>query len=186
MGRYFSKRALIVLLVALFSITALSGCKKIVEQVFSGFDLPLTDIPTVIPPIPVSYYTFSVARTLPFNLDSIVKTESGGSFRAKDLTSVRVKQATLRFQNADSTTNLANFHSISIRLYSNTNTTPVTVVTADVPDVAASKLNFDVNNSPELLPYLQGSTITYIVTAITRRPTIHSVTAYADMILTIK
>jgi hypothetical protein len=99
---------------------------------------------------------------------------------------VITKQARFRLQNADSTTNMASFNSISIRLYSDANTTPVIVVTANVPDTATSTLNFDAQNSPDILPYLQGSTITYIVTAITRRPTLHSVIAYADLTLAIR
>ncbi|MDQ3845127.1 MAG: hypothetical protein M3342_14115 [Bacteroidota bacterium] len=183
---FVSKKALIVLWVVLFSITALPDCRKIAEKVFSGFDLTLTDVPTIIPPIPVSYYPVSLGSTWAFNLDSIVKAETRGAFRGKDLTSVRVKQASLRLQNADSTTNLSSFYSVSIHLYSDNNTTPVTIVEANVPDTATRTLNFDTSNSPELLPYLQGSRITYVVTAVTRRPTLHALLVYTDMILAIK
>jgi len=187
MGKYFySKKALNIWLLMLISTVTLPECKKIIDKVFSGFDLTLTAIPTVISPIPVSYYPFSIASTWKFNLDSIVKAESRGAFEASDLTSVKVKQTTLRLQNADSLTNLADLHSVSISLYSDTIRMPVTLVTANVPDTAINTLAFDASTSPEILPYLQGSNITYVVTVVLRRPTTHNLVVYTDMVFAIK
>jgi hypothetical protein len=181
----FSNKALLIFSVLLFSIVALPSCKKVAEKLFSGFDLPLTDIPTVIPTISVSYYTFLTSTTIKFNLDSIVKAESRGSFGGGDLTSVKVKQATLRLQQADAP-NMALLQTVSIQLYSDSVRIPVTLVSANVPDSASTTLHFDASQSPEILPYLQGKTITYIVTVVNRRPITQRFIAYTDMTIAIK
>jgi hypothetical protein len=165
----------------LASTTALTGCKKIAEEVFSGFDLPLNGIPTVIPPFPISYYPISVANTYKFNLDSLVKSESRGAFAAKDLKSVKVKQATLHLLNADSATTLATLHAVSLKLYSDTIRNPITLVSAGVPDTATNVLHFDAWDSPEILAYLQGRTITYVVSVQLREPTRNSLVLSTDM-----
>src|SRR5690349_2699252 len=134
MRRYASlKNALLTLLVLLVCIATQPGCKKIAEKVFDGFDLPLFGIPATIPPVPVSYYTYSTARTWAFNLDSIVKVESGGAFEGSDITSVRLKQATFRIQNADSLANMSDLVMVSLQLYSDTVRTLATLVSAPVP-----------------------------------------------------
>lgn len=170
----------------LVSITVPPGCKKIVEKVFSGFDLPLNGIPTIIPRIPISYLPISVASTYKFNLDSIVKAESRGAFGGKDLKSVKVTHATLHLQNADSATNMTALLTVSIQLYSDTIRTPITLVQANVPDTATNTLNFDASNSPEILPYLQGSRITYIVSVLSRQSTMHSLLFLTDITLRIE
>lgn len=187
MRQYASlEKTLLAMLVLLASITALPGCKKIAEKVFSGFDLTLPSIPTVIPAIPISNYTYSVYRTWPFNLDSIVKAESNGTFEGSDIRSVRVKQATFRIHNADLIANMADLESVAIRLYSDTLRIAATLASATIPDTTTSTLQFDVSNSPEILPYLKGTTITYFVTFVTRRPLRHTLEAYTDMTLSIK
>jgi hypothetical protein len=173
-------------LITLLTITALPGCKKVVEKLFSGFDLALTDIPTAIPPIPVSHFPFYFSNTWDFNLDSLVRSESRGSFGSKDLTSVKVKGASLRLHNTDSVTNLADFFTISILLFSDTIRTPVTLVTANIPDTAYNTLVFDASNSPDILPYLQGTSITYAIRLTARRPTEKNLIAYTDVTLAIK
>ncbi len=187
MRQYASlKKGFLALLVLLVCITPLPGCKKIAEKVFSGFDLTLPSIPTGIPTVPISNYTYSVYRTWPFNLDSIVKAESNGTFDGSDIRSVRLKQATFRIHNADSIANLSNLQSVSLKLYSDTVRIATTLASATISDTATNTLQFDVSNSPEILPYLKGTTITYFVTFTTRRPIWHPLEAYSDMALTIK
>ena len=183
---FFIKRALFILSITIISITILPGCKKIAETVFSGFDLPLNGIPAIIPPFPISYYPYSITNTYTFNLDSIVKAESNGVFVGKDLKSVKVTQATIHLQNADAVTKLGALYTVSIQLYSDSIRSSVTLARANVPDTATNTLNFDVSNSPEILPYLQGKTISYVISMLSRQRTLDSLFLFTDLTLRIE
>ncbi|CAN5162099.1 hypothetical protein BH09BAC2_BH09BAC2_13980 [soil metagenome] len=164
------KRGIIIL----FSIVAMIfGCKKLVKAVFTGADVNAPTVQITIPVIPlttgseINLGTYSAS----FNLDSSVKAKTGGLFGADILTSIKIKQVTITNTNADDLNNLSNFEYVRVALYSDNNPTVINALTINSTDTYASTITVNPTDSPDLLPYLQGSRITYTVYGKNRRPT---------------
>ena len=99
-------------------LTGFYSCKKLVAAVFGGTDVNAPEvqvtIPTVfiVPPNEMSLGTYSFH----FNLDSIVRANTGGIFGANVVNSIKVKQVVVNITNADQVNNLANFESARVTL----------------------------------------------------------------------
>src|SRR4051812_44933566 len=89
------------------------GCKKIITAIFPGMDVDVPAITVTIPAIPFTLPgEFSLGSFKQrFNLDSVVKANTGGAFGAADVSSVKVKQIAFTVANADQQNNLSNFES---------------------------------------------------------------------------
>lgn len=141
--------------------------------IFEGTDVDapaLTiSIPAVITLSPdemtLGTYTQSI------NLDSMVKSKTSGIFGANVVSSVKVKQVTITLTNADQFNNISNFKSARVTLQSNSNNTPVQLFLVSFDDTYATTYTFTSNDSPELLPYLKGSAISYTLYGRIRRIT---------------
>lgn len=166
------KKPIIILFSALLLVGAIS-CKKVINAIFQGFDVTVPDIQVTIPaviavaPSEIALGTFSI----PFNLDSIVKSRTAGVFGANAVSSIKVKQMSITITNADQMNNLANFESARVTIHSNTNSSPTEIFSATFPDVFASTYTSTPVNSQELLSYLKGSEIIYKMYGKNRRIT---------------
>lgn len=165
------KKQFLIILTITTLITAVVSCKKIASSIFGGFDttvdfqLSLPVVPIVSPfelPLGQFHYTF--------NLDSIVKAKTAGSFGAEDVTSIKVKEFNINITDADAQNNLANFQSVRVTIHSNTNNTPAELFAVTFPDTYATTFSTAGNNA-ELLSYLKGSNITYTMYGRNRRTT---------------
>ena len=182
MKRFFS-----VVFIILGAAVILPSCKKIIKELFPSFDSTVSDIPIEVPPIPFSNISGSVGlQTIYYNLDSTIKANTGGIFGASDVTSITLKSITINLQNGDPANNFANFQSLAVALSSNTNSTPVTIATATIPDVPTYTLSMDVSGSPNILGYFKGNQLTYDVSGYVRRSTSHQLNALATIVVTVK
>lgn len=173
----FMRRVLIAVAALLFVAGSFS-CKKVVKSVFPGVD---ADVPSVTITVPAIPFVFPTEASLgqyaaSFNLDSIVRVNTGNVFGASDITSVKVKSITLTITNPDPLNNLQNFEYARLQLTSNTNSTPANITTINFPDVYASTITDVPTSSPELISYLGGNQIYYNVFGKLRKVTTKTLT----------
>lgn len=165
--KYVSVIAAVIILVGLFS------CKKIIRKIFQGIDADVPAFTVEIPPIPFVLPTEMSIGTLQqhFNLDSTVRANTDGVYGASDISSVKVKQIVFNLPDADTGNNIANFESARLTLSSNTKTDTVTIASINFPDTFATSYTYTPVNSPELKPYLSGTTLYYNAFGKLRRAT---------------
>lgn len=167
------KKVIIRFFTVLIFIALFTSCKKIIAKVFGGTDINVPEVQVTIPaviaftPNEISLGTFSYN----FNLDSIVKANTAGVFGANAVNSVKIKQAVISILNADQLNNFANFKTVRVELQSNSNNSPVNIISASFADTFASTFTYVPTNSPELVSYLKGSNISYTVFGSIRRTT---------------
>lgn len=160
-------------LVIILFLVGFSSCKKIVGAIFQGTDVDAPAVNITIPavialsPDEVTLGTY----TQSINLDSMVRAKTGGVFGANVVSSVKVKDVTITLANADQFNNISNFKTARVTLQSNTNNTPVQLFSVLLDDTYASTYTFTADNSPELISYLKGSTISYTLYGSIRRIT---------------
>lgn len=154
-------------------VAGLSSCKKIIRNIFQGIDADVPEFSVTLPPIPLAPpFEIPFPRlSQSFNLDSAVRSNTGGVYGANDVSSVKVKQIVFALSNADSLNNLSNFESVRVTFASDTNTDTVTVASLTFPETYAAATTYTPVNSPELKPYLTGSTLYYYVYGKIRRIT---------------
>jgi len=172
------KKIVGLLFISIIFITGFSSCKKLIKAAFGGTDVNVPAFQVSIPAIPIVLSNeISVGSySFYFNLDSTVRANTAGVFGANDVNSIKVKQVNISITNADQLNNLANFDSARVTLQSNTNNNPAELLAIAFPDSTASTYNYFPTNSPELLPYLKGSNLSYTIYGKMRRITSKSLT----------
>jgi hypothetical protein len=167
------KKLLITFFISLIIVIQYSSCKKIVEAIFSGLDVNIptfqVTIPTIIGISPNEIALNTVSHQ--FNLDSIIKANTGGAFSIKNVKAVKIKEVTITLTNADQLNNLSNFESTRLTIQSNSNGTPTELFAINFPDTFASSVTINPTNTPDILSYLNGSTITYTIYGKNRKVT---------------
>jgi hypothetical protein len=163
----------IILLAAICIVATMLSCKKIVSAIFNGTDINVPTLQLTIPvilavtPNEISLGSFSQQ----INVDSIIRANTEGVFGINAVSSIKLKQAAWSISNADALNNLANFESARVTLQSNSNNTPVEIISVIFPDAFATSYTYVPVSSPELLPYLNGNTLTYTMFGKVRRIT---------------
>ena len=182
------KKLVLPVVVATLVICAVASCKKTVKAIFPGAESDLPEVVQTMPAIDsvkigttvisVPLHTpYSLPRIIQhFNLDSIVKVNTGNNFGAADITSVKVKSFRLKIvQYGDSANNLANFESASFNFSSNTKSDPIKVATVNFVDAFSLDKVISGDGTPELRPYLDGTELYYDISASLRRHTKKSI-----------
>lgn len=177
-----------------FSLIILIGssCKKTIQnavETFKGFDATLStvefDLPAIpfAPPIEVQLGQFPQH----FDFDSLVKANTGGTFSAADIVSVKLKNMSVKVSNSDATNNLGNFESARFTFFSNAIPSPAAeVASVSFPDAVADSINVIPTNPPELKGYLAGKELTYNVYGKMRRTTSKSLHLKINTIVTVR
>ena len=183
------KKTFLAILIASLALVTISSCKKTVKALFPGATTDLPEVMNTLPtldslrlaPYPVTELPLHTAFPLPqitqhFNLDSIVKANTGNNFGAGDITSVKLNQIKLKIlTGADANNNISNFESAAFSFSSSSNSTPTTVTNVSFADVYATEKTIPGDNSLELRPYLSGTELYYNVSASLRRHTTHPI-----------
>jgi hypothetical protein len=179
------RKILIPVIVFLSILTAFTACRKIVAAVFGGTDInvPATEftIPVLFAVTPNELLFGSYSQHI--NLDSAVKANTAGVFGINVVNSIKVKQVSMVIGNPDALNNFSNFETLRVTLTSDTQNTPVEFFAASFPDTYSSTYLFAPTNSPELLPYLGGSRITYNIYGKNRRITSKPLTVQVNVTL---
>jgi hypothetical protein len=179
---------LLVLVIA----AGITGCKKIINSIFPGVDADVPAITVNVPiinfsPYPVPANEIPVGTfTEAFNLDSIVRAKTGGSYGAGDVGTVQIKQINFSLANSDDQNNLSNFKSVRFTFTSNSRTDTANIGTINFPDSTMSAYTFIPTNSPDIRPYLNGSQITSNVYGQLRRYTNKALTMTVNITMKIK
>lgn len=182
------RKFILPIVILLAVITVSTSCKKALETAKNIFPEQTTDLPEVtdtLPPLdsvrisgfPVTEIPLNSVFPLPtvvqpFNLDSIVRSNTGNVFGAGDITSVKVKQFVLKIKAwGDSANNIANFSTASFTFSSNTKTDQLPVASVTFDDSFSLEKIISGNGTPELRPYLGGNELYYNISASLRRHT---------------
>lgn len=167
------KKILLTLSVLIILLAGFTACKKIIAAIFKGIDVSVPALQFTIPAIigvapgeiPLGSYPYK------FNLDSIVRANTGGAFGAGAVSSIKIKQVFLDVTNADALNNLANFETARITIQSNTNNNPVEFFSVTFPDTFAASYTSSTPSNVELISYLRGTDIVYNIYGKNRRTT---------------
>ncbi len=179
------KKIFIPVIIFLALIAGFTACRKIVAAVFGGTDVNVPAAEFTIPillgvtPNEQLFGTYSQH----INLDSAVKANTAGVFGINAVNSIKVKQVKMVLVNPDVLNNFANFETVRVTLSSDTRNTPVEFFAANFPDTYSSTYLFSPTGSPELLPYLGGSRITYNIYGKNRRITSKPLTIQVNVTL---
>ncbi len=181
------KKIVFALIVTLVVIATVSSCKKaaqVIQKVFPEQTADLPEVTDTLPPLDSITLAGTTVElplhtpfTLPvitqhFNMDSIVKVNTGNNFGAGDITSVKVKQFKLWIKAwGDSANNLSNFESANFNFSSNTKTDPTQVASVSFPNTYSLEQVVSGSGTPELRAYLDGTELYYVISASLRRHT---------------
>ena len=170
------KKLFVPVLIAALIFAGLASCKKIIKKIFQGIDADVPVVSVTLPPIPivlpVEVPFLPIAQR--FDLDSTVRANTGGTFGAEDVSSIKIKQIVFDLSNADSLNNISNFESVRVTLKSNANPQTIEIAAITFPDTYAAAYTYKPDNSPELRPYLNGTELIYIVYGKLRKATTKS------------
>lgn len=172
------KKILPTFVIAIGLVIGFGACNKVREALFPAIDVNLPAFQFSVPAIPVVLNNEAIlgSFTVPFNLDSIVRANTGGAFGAGAVATVKVKQMVISVLNGDQNNNLANFESVRFTLASNTKTNAAELISITFPDVYAVSTTATQNNSPELKDYLTGTQLSYTLYGKARRTTSKALT----------
>ncbi len=171
------KKIFLSCILSLFVLSVVTSCKKTVQAIFPGAETPLPELIYTLPPVnnPIIplYTTFPLPRVeQAFNLDSIVKVNTGNNFGAGDITSVKIKELKMKIvSGADSANNLSNFENASFNFSSTSNSNAIKVASIAFADVYATEKIIPGDGTPELRGYLDGNKLYYDINASIRRYT---------------
>lgn len=168
--------------IAIFAVVA-SSCQKIKDAFFDPIESPLA-VDIIIPVINATNAETSLATsTINFNLDSIIKKNTGNVFSLKNINSVKIKDLAINLINPDQDNNLGNFENASVTFFTNSRPTPVTIASTAIPDTYTKSLIIPTNNT-DVKSYLDGTNITFNLFGKARRAT--SIPLSARISITLK
>lgn len=179
------KKKLRILSILLLCATGLISCQKIKDNLFPAFNVQLDEVTFSIP-VTVAGVESSMSSTMSFNLDSIIRANTGNAFGVKNLSSIKVRDIGVILNNDDVLNDLSNFERVRVTFSSNTVTTPAIIASADIPDSPAASINIPAPNGPELKEYLKGNQLTYTVFAKARRTTTKPLNVAVSVTLSVK
>ena len=183
------KKVFAVTILSVLLMFCFTSCKKVVDKIFNGIDAKAPDYTIGLPAVPAIAVGMEIQGpvvTRPFNLDSIIRANSGGVFGINDVKSVKLKSIAINVPDADNNNRLGNFERTTVTLSSNTNSNPVNLATINFPDTATNSITVSPTNPPELLNYLKGSQISYQSTGKARRSTSKPLTFVISMIMRVE
>lgn len=149
-----------------------TSCDKLKDKLFQAFTTNGVEQDFVIPIINTTtgQVDFGTIRDQ-FNIDSIIKAESGGAFSLNDIKKVTITEAKLILLNADADNNFQNFEEGWLNFNTNTNPTTVEIATGLNPDVYSEQWLLPPLTGVNLKDYLNGSELNYFVAGKARKVT---------------
>jgi hypothetical protein len=176
----------VIFAVFLIATLPFQSCQKLTNQLVSQ-DVSWSGIDAVVnvPAVKDTLLHGNMGTsTFTFNLDSMIKSKTGGAFSASSISKVTLNKCVLTIQNPDQANNFANFQLCDVFFNSDKNPTTAHMGTIpNNPDVYAESLNVPVDNTIDLKSYLYSptssstnTTFNYIYGGKLRRPTTKALT----------
>lgn len=136
-------------------------CNQIKQKLLPSFNVTIPVIHLTVPPLPVvSDKEIPVgALHTHINMDSTIKAHTAGTFGAGAVHFVRVKKMVIKAANADETTNLSNFETARMRIYTDTASTDIAVI--NFPATYSDSITVIQTTTPDISNYLRGSNLSY-------------------------
>lgn len=147
------------------------SCANVQEKLLPVFTVNIPPIKLRIPPLPIvpkQEVPVGALRS-PINMDSTIRANTGGTFGAAAVHTVRVKQLVIKAMNADETTNLSSFESARIRIFSDTSS--VDIANISFPASYTDSMVVVPSSTPDISKYLKGSVLSYNLYWKNRKPT---------------
>ena len=169
------------------TLFAASCTKDIAKALFNAFNTSPTTINFTLPIITDTQNQQELGnQAVEINLDSLVKANTANQFGINDIDGVFLESVHLHLSNADSANNLANLENISVSISSNTQTTPLNLFSADIPDQFAADYEVATNKDIELKSYYSSATLNYTINGKARRVTTKELEATVSIVYKIK
>lgn len=136
-------------------------CNQIKEKLLPSFNVNIPDINLTVPPLPhITDDEIPVgALKTHINMDSTIRANTAGTFGADAVHFVKVKKMVIKVLNADEENNLSNFETARMRIYTDTTSTDIAVVS--FPTTYSDSITVIPPASPDISNYLRGSQLSY-------------------------
>jgi hypothetical protein len=136
-------------------------CNQIKEKLLPSFNVNIPDINLTVPPLPyVADKEIPVgALKTHINMDSTIRANTSGTFGADAVHFVKVKKMIIKVLNADKSNNLSNFETARMRIYTDTASTDIAIIT--FPETYADSITIIPAATPDISNYLKGSNLAY-------------------------
>lgn len=168
------KKFILTFTLAAFSASMMmfTSCDKIKSNLFKAFSADGGSIDFTIPIISTVGTKGDVGSFADtFNIDKIIRDNTGGVFGLKDIKKIWVEEAKVLINNADADNNFANFEEGWLVFSTNNNMTPVAIATGPNPDVFNAEFNLPPVSGVNLKDYMTGDVFNYVMQAKMRRAT---------------
>lgn len=178
------KQLTFIIIAAVFMCT--SSCKKIVSAFYKGDDFTLPKVTLTIPIIPVADSTkeYSAGNFVTqFNVDSMVRANSGGVFGINAVEYIRVNRVVISVRNADAANNLSAIKSFRVTISSDAKGSAANMLVMNIPADAGSSYT-DETDGPNIVSYMHSSEFYSTGYGTVRRPTTKALTV--DMVITVR
>jgi hypothetical protein len=136
-------------------------CNQVQEKLLPSFNVTIPEINLTVPPLPVV-----TDKELPvgalkthIDMDSTIRAHTAGTFGAAAVHFVKVRKLVIRALNADRQTNLSNFRTARMRIYTDTSAADVAIV--NFPDTYSDSITVVPGETPDISNYLRGTQLNY-------------------------
>ena len=155
-------------IVVLFLLVA--GCTDVRQKLLPVFEVSIPAISLKVPPIP-----FVAAEEIPLgamevrvNLDSAIRANTAGVFGADAVHNVSVKRITIATAHSNAKTNLSNFETARIKIFSDTAEHELAFIT--FPDSAVDSISIQPGDPMDISMFLKQPTLSYNLYWKNRKP----------------
>ena len=142
-----------------FATLWFSSCDKIEDALFKPFESPL-NFEVTIPVITNTSSEVNMGQTIVrYNLDSIIKKNTGDVFGADVVGSMYINQIGIQLLDNNASNHLGNFDYVKLAVSSGG--TPAVFGPFNIPAGAAASAAFTTSNSPNIKPFFSGSNVIF-------------------------
>ncbi len=164
------KKVFLLMAVAVTAVLTLASCEKLKDAIFEAFETPYSfEVSVPVVTNTTSETTFGESNVR-FNLDSIIRANTGNVFGADIIGNVQIKEVAFEVIEGNATSNLTNFAYVKMEVAAN-GTTPVVMGPYSIPPTATSSASFPVSNSFNIKSLFSGSTVNFKITGKARTAT---------------
>ena len=176
------KKVFLLLTVAATAAFTLSSCEKLKDAIFQSFETPYGfDVTIPVVTNTSSEISFGEANVR-FNLDSIIRANTGNVFGADVVGNVQVKEVAFEVKEGNATSNLANFEYVKLNVAAS-NASPIIMGPYNIPASASSSISFPVTSSFNVKSLFSGASVNFKVTGKARTATTQPMKVRVNMLL---
>lgn len=148
-------------------------CNKLKDVAKADFSFKNTNATIAIPSTTAGSYAELGIQSFSMNFDSLIRDKSSNQLDLSNIKSVKLNSIELKLDNPDSTNNLQNFSSASLKIKSNLNSSYETLGSlSSIPDSYTTIITIPVNSVIDLKDLAKnGPLFSYSIQAVLRKAT---------------